>query len=270
MECSKEALKKGRRLIAERQKLIKIADRSEHSWGVVQEYTADELAEDLGDEKRLEEAEIAAELKAAKWRSVETSRSHLLSVPAAIVSEPAQPYHIPSSSARQFTSLAPPTPVCRVVGPCFVCGKMSHMHASCPRTFAAPDRSRKWYPLRMGDGMHESAIDIRPPERSVCDVDGVLGVRINVSGDVAPRREVLTGDVAQDVLSQMWEIELSPPSCYVKGRLQEHFSFRKAELQASSIFLNTIESGYVLPLKSEPTQYHRKNQVSALQNDDFV
>ena len=34
----------------------------------MQEYTADELAEDSGDEKQLEKAERAAELKAAKRR----------------------------------------------------------------------------------------------------------------------------------------------------------------------------------------------------------
>lgn len=47
------------KLLAERQKLIKIADRSEYGWGVIVEYTAD-------DEKRLEKAEKAAERKAAK------------------------------------------------------------------------------------------------------------------------------------------------------------------------------------------------------------
>ena len=41
-------------------------------------------------------------------------------------------------------------------------------------------------------------------------------------------------------------------------------------INASSTVLNTIESGYVLPLKSEPTEYHRENQVFALRNNDFV
>ena len=49
LERAKEALKKGRKFISERQKLIKISDRSEHGWGVVQEYTADKFAEDSGD-----------------------------------------------------------------------------------------------------------------------------------------------------------------------------------------------------------------------------
>ena len=53
----KEAIKKGRSLLDERQKLIRLADRSEHGWGVVDEYTADDLAEDSDDEKRIEKAE---------------------------------------------------------------------------------------------------------------------------------------------------------------------------------------------------------------------
>ena len=54
---AKEALDEGRRLIANRQKLIKIADRSEYGWGVVAEYEADDLASGSEDEKRLEKAE---------------------------------------------------------------------------------------------------------------------------------------------------------------------------------------------------------------------
>ena len=39
--------------LRQRQKLIKIADRSPLGWSTVKEYVADELAEDSGDEKRL-------------------------------------------------------------------------------------------------------------------------------------------------------------------------------------------------------------------------
>ena len=92
------------------------------------------------------------------------------------------------------------------------------MRMSCPRV-AGPDRSTKWYPLLIGDIVHESRVDGRPPERSVCDDDVVCE---NLSGDVAPRREFLTGDVEYEEESRMWEIELSPPSCSIKGRLRKH------------------------------------------------
>ena len=70
-----ESLKKGRAVIAERQKLIKIADRSELGWAVVNEYTADELAENSDDEKRMEKAEKAAERKAARKRKAPAEKS---------------------------------------------------------------------------------------------------------------------------------------------------------------------------------------------------
>ena len=65
---AKDALARGRKLLAERQKLIKIADRSDLGWAVVSEYTADELADDSDDEKRLEKAEKMAERKASRRR----------------------------------------------------------------------------------------------------------------------------------------------------------------------------------------------------------
>ena len=68
IKAALDALKQGRAMVAERQKLIKIADRSELGWAVVHEYTADELAANSDDEKRMEKAEKAAERKAARKR----------------------------------------------------------------------------------------------------------------------------------------------------------------------------------------------------------
>ena len=65
IQRAKTAVEEGKHLLAERQKLIKIADRSANGWSVVAEYTADELA---ADEKRLEKAEKAAERKAGLKR----------------------------------------------------------------------------------------------------------------------------------------------------------------------------------------------------------
>ena len=41
-------------------------------------------------------------------------------------------------------------------------------------------------------------------------------------------------------------------------------------LHAPPVVLNVIESGYVLPLMSEPTPFSGKNQLSAIQNAEFV
>ena len=56
----------------------------------------------------------------------------------------------------------------------------------------------------------------------------------------------------------------------VKGRLKEHISFWKEELVAPQSVLSIIESGYALPLKSEPPVRSQKNQPSAYFRSEFV
>ena len=55
------ALKEGMHLNDERQRLIKIADRSESGWLTVQEYETDKIADDSDDEKRITRAKRQAE-----------------------------------------------------------------------------------------------------------------------------------------------------------------------------------------------------------------
>ena len=56
--------KEGKFLVAQCQKHIKLADRSEHGWKVVQEYELDVLADNSDDEKRITKTGKAAETKA--------------------------------------------------------------------------------------------------------------------------------------------------------------------------------------------------------------
>ena len=56
----------------------------------------------------------------------------------------------------------------------------------------------------------------------------------------------------------------------VKGRLKEHISFWKEELVAPQSALSISESGYALPLKSEPPVRSQKNQPSAYFRSEFV
>ena len=46
VEKAKNALKDGKELIARRQKLLKLANRSEYGWAMVEEYEEDDLADD--------------------------------------------------------------------------------------------------------------------------------------------------------------------------------------------------------------------------------
>ena len=82
-----------------------------------------------------------------------------------------------------------------------------------------------------------------------------------------------------DVCGRTWEAEavtLQPngQTCYysVQGiyRLRQNIQYWRDVLEAPKAVLRTIESGYVLPLMSEPTPLVQCNQQSALAEADFV
>ena len=93
--------------------------------------------------------------------------------------------------------------------------------------------------------------------------------------DSGGNEEVLIseGHVEPESIICPWEVETPEPQetpLVVKGRLKEHLSYWREELQAPPPILDIIEHGYVLPLKSEPTPFARKNQASADTNGAFV
>ena len=60
LDKAKQELQEGKKLLAERQKLIKLADRSECGWATVSAYLADDLADTPDDERRISKAEKSA------------------------------------------------------------------------------------------------------------------------------------------------------------------------------------------------------------------
>ena len=264
IERAQEALAKGMKLLAERQKLIKIADRSEYGWGVVAEYTADELADDSDDEKRLEKAEKAAERKAAKRKrkraepSVKTGKGRYSTLQPA-TSGPA-PVAAAGTTYPPKRSQLLPAPM-RAAGPCFACGEMGHLRSYCPKTASA--ETRKWYPLclnALGAGEY---------------LDHSRSSEWEIPGDTEFVVPNILGGTEHESVARCWEAEATEPHTQldpisVKGRLKKCLQFWESELEAPASVLSTIESGYVLPLKSEPTPFSKQNQASARLNAQFV
>jgi hypothetical protein len=62
-EQALESAKKALVLIQKRQKMIKLADKSDAGWLVVEEYESDELAEDSEDDKKIRKAQDKAARK---------------------------------------------------------------------------------------------------------------------------------------------------------------------------------------------------------------
>lgn len=72
LKKAQDELGSGMAAIASRQKQIRIADRHDLGWSVVEAYEDDELASGEEDVKRLEKAERVAEQKAAKKKKAST------------------------------------------------------------------------------------------------------------------------------------------------------------------------------------------------------
>ena len=143
VEKAKAPLKEGENLVDKRQKLIKIADRSDHGWSTVKEYFEDELAEDSDDEKRLFRAEsragrkIKAKANRAKKPASNRGHSHFFnwsgfgsSGVQATGLTPQQPF--PQLGAARHTPASSAISIGTSYGPCFQCGKIGHFRRACP------------------------------------------------------------------------------------------------------------------------------------------
>ena len=306
---ARDSIQKGRAIIEERQKLIRLADRSEHGWMMVDKYTADDLADGSEDEKKIEKAERAAERKVGKRRKKRTAEAAAgkpRGVPArfaTVAGPPAaghasftQPPHLGHPYRRQ-----PVPPGGRPVGPCHFCGEMGHLRLYCPTR--ASVEGKKWYPFPSkkcsDEVVHGSeasckSVNCGTEANKALSRDGVKAsnsindavdcfVQFDQSkGKLSTQSCVSQVSIGEDATQQMlctpqkgaqfWELgaEDLAGAVPVKGRLRKCLEFWRDVLHAPPAVLKVIESGYVLPLMSEPTQFCGNNQASALGNADFV
>ena len=256
LERARKEVVEGMSFLARRQKLIKLADRSESGWAVIEDYDADALADNSEDERKIEKAEKAAERKLAKRRKAQDVK-HKAGIARSDAAEtirqtlPVLQPKIPSAEAKAGGS-----GMARArfpVGSCFRCGDPGHFQTECPK-MASP---RAEYPLISGV--------------EHVDMEGVDG------GDVSPymwgsgENVLPEEDKCISNTYRCWEAQEGDDGIgSVRGRLGACISYWEKVLCAPPWVLETLRNGYVLPFYSEPAPYARPNQHSAQVEVEFV
>ena len=121
----KAHLEEGRKEVAVRQKHIRIADRSDSGWAVVEANMDDELASDSDDERKLYKANREAQ-QTVKWKIANSAATAAKRRAASASVEP------PGRLSNQGNK-APAVVRPWIVGPCYRCGELGHLVASCPK-----------------------------------------------------------------------------------------------------------------------------------------
>ena len=252
LDRAEKELKEGMNLLIHRQKVIKLADRSEAGWTVVEEYEGDDLADDSEDERRMEKAEGKAEKKLAKKRKIKELRAKEERGAKSPGAFPLQrPFPGKGMEAAKGPS-APTRPTPRFPSrTCFECGESGHWRRECPKALAGSA-----YPLANCKHVGSEGKDVD---------------MMNVSAPLSCSGDNGSQDVIEGVSRRCWEVqECEVHESSVRGRLKGCLAFWKEELDAPPWILDTIENGYVLPFYNEPEPYTRPNQKSALVERDFV
>ena len=241
------AVLEGEKLVQQRQKFVKLADRSDYGWKLVKKYETNELADNEEDEKRISIAEMAAEKEAAASKK-KSKFDH--QGPARRLTAHSRPY--PMQELRPYGGWAqrqrfpssnmkfPMPPTSRPLGPCHGCGEYGHFRRSWPRL-------NQTYPCTVDDGSGEDVLCMSSVSEKEC-----MGSKYDDMCDTdmeCPR---------------FWEVEHSGASVCgnVKGSLRTRADYWEHVLGASAPVLDVICLGYILPLLSKPEKYFSPNHRS--------
>ena len=294
----KTCLDEGTKAIEVRQKHIKIADRSELGWAVVAAYEDDELASDSEDEKRIYKAEREAE-RLSKRNRAWSSAAAKKKVPTTGAVENTMPGPSRGATGNQNVGACPVRP--RIIGPCFRCGEWGHLVANCakpkqqypsrqPLVRGAVNNVHDVHTVCVNDFELDAFYEIDKSCVSTKGIDGetdkvLSGVTASIQQEAGSLGETGNAEVsalipidASDEYpatwdSKYWEIQdevLGPQIEDVQGRVRKNLSFWREVLKASDNVLDTIQSGYKLPLLYMPDSFCKGNHSSTQVHAKFV
>ena len=258
LQKAKDELGKGLMLLAGRQKRIKLADRSEYGWAVIDEYEDDELASDEDDAKRIEKAEKAVAAKVVKrkkatnpraYRPTQGRQQRLWEQPPA----PEQRERFPACVdwSRPSTPTGRPP---RVAGQCWHCGEMGHLRAACPKLAKPypfydiecvnePQKECDLAKVKLHESVSADSGSLDVPKAEVPGVSTSMSTDVwgvdDPQSELAWEPTMCTDEESSELITELiqtWDYEETGHQITdVQGRLLTNVDFWEQELKAPTI-----------------------------------
>ena len=131
-----EQLSQAKKLINQRQKIVRLADREEDGWRFIKEYVSDKLADDSDDEKAISKARKAAAAKKKNDAQKKKLKNKSYSTPTTSTN---RGFYSSATVSRNYGRQSYPRPVPntdfrrdRYDRECFACGRRGHLLINCP------------------------------------------------------------------------------------------------------------------------------------------
>ena len=239
-------------MIAQRQKLIKMADASELGWRVVNEYVTNPLASDSEDEKRIFKAEARATRKYKAEKTKKTRRFR----PYGKQTPPKTQGSFEQSGTATSTQQGRRPP-----GLCFACGKPGHWKGS-PECTAMLGQSNNKISIDSSSINFENLKTTKLLESENDKQESYEFVETNIS---TPSTVTMVKALNEQVTSDATSQEVVSPV----GRLKNCISKWK-QATTSKYIVDVVQNGYRLPLREQPTKVCLRNNKSARENLPFV
>ncbi|XP_070536512.1 uncharacterized protein [Ptychodera flava] len=282
--AAKEHIVKGMTLLSHRQKLVRMADKSDLGWALVEEYETHELAEGSDDEKRIFKAEARA---AKKRREQQAKRRNKVFNNVRWSPYSTDKGVVASASAAAATGSGNQ----RKPGACFACGKFGHWRNEClalqnarsQPSATAVEKISKFSDSGYYDSSSRSSLSddlILGQEDDTLDVGvgGNVGVTsfMNENSYLTVSNTVVDNGTAdtESLFEMQFETAVDDDASHgvevrPAGRLAKAFDSWKSA-GTNSYVLDVIKNGYRLPFKEQPAGIILENNKSARDNAVFV
>ncbi|CAG2243831.1 unnamed protein product [Mytilus edulis] len=239
---AKQKIAEGIQLIRYRQKLVKMADSSEMGWKVVQEYTANPLADDSEDDRKILRAQTRAERK-TKSEKAKKKRPTPYSRPTSTAT---------SSDANGKASGRP--------GVCYNCYKPGHWKFECP------EKKRK---------LSTNLFNVNKLSSICSDLVHGNSFQVNTNHLTDKSLKYFMNDDSICLLERERIEQVSSQLTVNSSLLTPVGKLKKSihkwrDIDTSMYILSVIEKGYGIPFKVLPDNVILRNNKSARDNGEFV